>query len=57
MIARAAQDAAIWPHIVALVWQGAFVALIIRVGVLLFRRHVMQSGGRWWKKLFRPATG
>jgi ABC-2 type transport system permease protein len=57
MIARAAQDATLWPHLVALVWQAAFVALIIRVGVLLFRRHVMQSGGRWWKNLFRPATG
>jgi ABC-2 type transport system permease protein len=57
MIARAAQDGAIWPHILALLWQGTFVALIIRVGVLLFRRHVMQSGGRWWKRLFRPATG
>ncbi|QGP79505.1 ABC transporter permease [Sphingobium sp. CAP-1] len=57
MIARAGQDAAIWPHLVALVWQAVFVALIIRVGVLLFRRHVMQSGGRWWKNLFRPATG
>ncbi|MFC3439976.1 ABC transporter permease [Sphingobium rhizovicinum] len=57
MIARAAQDASLWPHLVALLWQAAFVALIIRVGVLLFRRHVMQSGGRWWKNLFRPATG
>lgn len=57
MIARAAQDGAVWPHLLALVWQAAFVALIIRVGVLLFRRHVMQSGGRWWKTLFRPATG
>ena len=57
MIARAAQDATLWPHLVALLWQAAFVALIIRVGVLLFRRHVMQSGGRWWKNLFRPATG
>lgn len=57
MIARAAQDAAVWPHLLALAWQAAFVALIIRVGVLLFRRHVMQSGGRWWKNLFRPATG
>ncbi|HAF41270.1 MAG TPA: ABC transporter permease [Sphingobium sp.] len=57
MIARAAQDATLWPHLVALVWQATFVALIIRVGVLLFRRHVMQSGGRWWKTLFRPATG
>ncbi|WP_420144461.1 ABC transporter permease [Sphingobium sp.] len=57
MIARAAQDATLWPHLVALLWQASFVALIIRVGVLLFRRHVMQSGGRWWKRLFRPATG
>jgi ABC-2 type transport system permease protein len=57
MIARAAQDGAVWPHLVALVWQASFVALIIRVGVLLFRRHVMQSGGSWWKRLFRPATG
>jgi ABC-2 type transport system permease protein len=57
MIARAGQDATLWPHLVALLWQAAFVALIIRVGVLLFRRHVMQSGGRWWKNLFRPATG
>lgn len=57
MIARAAQDATIWPHIVALLWQASVVALIIRVGVLLFRRHVMQSGGSWWKRLFRPATG
>jgi len=57
MIARAAQAPAIWPHLVAIVWQGLFVALIIRVGVLLFRRHVMQSGGRWWKRLFRTTTG
>ena len=57
MIARAGQEAAVWPHLLALLWQAAFVALIIRVGVLLFRRHVMQSGGRWWKQLFRPATG
>ncbi|MDI1295096.1 MAG: ABC transporter permease, partial [bacterium] len=57
MIARAAQDDAIWPHLLAIAWQMAWVALIIRVGVLLFRRHVMQSGGRWWKGLFRSATG
>lgn len=57
MIARAAQDDALWPHLLALLWQAAFVALIIRVGVLLFRRHVMQSGGRWWKNLFRNTTG
>lgn len=52
MIARAGHDPAIWPHLLAIVWQAIFVALIIRVGVLLFRRHVMQSGGRWWRGLF-----
>ncbi|WP_066699867.1 ABC transporter permease [Sphingobium amiense] len=57
MIVRAGQESALWPHLVALVWQALFVGLIIRVGVVLFRRHVMQSGGRWWKNLFRPATG
>jgi len=57
MIARAAQDAALWPHLVAILWQGVWVALIIRIGVLLFRRHVLKSGGRWWKQLFRSSTG
>ncbi|WHO38784.1 ABC transporter permease [Sphingobium sp. AP49] len=57
MIARAAQDSSIWPHLVAILWQGAWVALIIRIGVLLFRRHVLKSGGRWWKQLFRATTG
>jgi ABC-2 type transport system permease protein len=57
MIARAAQDAALWPHLVAILWQGVWVALIIRIGVLLFRRHVLKSGGRWWKQLFRGSTG
>ncbi len=57
MIARAAQSDLIWPHLLALVWQAAWVALILRLGVLLFRRHVLKSGGRWWKGLFRGATG
>lgn len=57
MLARAAQDARLWPHLLAIVWQAAWVALIIRVGVLLFRRHVLKSGGGWWKQLFRSATG
>lgn len=53
MIARAGMDAAIWPHLLAIIWQLLFVAIIIRIGVLLFRRHVMQSGGRWWERLFQ----
>ena len=44
MIARAAQDAALWPHLVALAWQVLWVGLIIRIGAGVFRRSVMKSG-------------
>jgi ABC-2 type transport system permease protein len=52
MIARAAQSAAIWPHLLAIVWQLLWVALIIRVGVRLFRRNVLKSGGGGRRGLF-----
>lgn len=61
MIARAAQQDALWPHFVALIWQGLAVVIIIRLGVFLFRRHVLKSGtagGRLrWRDLFRRAKG
>ncbi len=57
MIARAAQDGAIWPHLIAIVWQTAWVAMIIRVGVILFRRHVLKSGNSGRRGLFRRRTG
>lgn len=44
MIARAAQDANLWPHLAAIIWQAIFVIIILRVGVFLFRRNVMKSG-------------
>ncbi|MDN3646778.1 ABC transporter permease [Pontixanthobacter aestiaquae] len=50
MLARAAQDAALWPHLVALAWQGFAVALFVRAGSTLFKRKVMQSGPRGAKK-------
>ncbi|HWV12398.1 MAG TPA: ABC transporter permease [Sphingobium sp.] len=53
MIARAAQDAALWPHMVAIIWQAIWVAAIIRLGVWLFRRHVLKSGQGSSRKLFR----
>jgi len=51
MLARAAQDGAIWPHVVAILWQALWVALILRVGAQLFRKTVLKSGPRrpWWK--------
>ncbi|HKY82022.1 MAG TPA: ABC transporter permease [Sphingobium sp.] len=53
MIARAAQDAAIWPHLLAIAWQAIWVSVIIRLGVWLFRRHVLKSGFGQGRGLFR----
>ena len=44
MMAYAAEHTGVWPHVVALVWQGLCVAAIIRGGSMLFRRTVMKSG-------------
>ena len=52
MIARAAQQPEIWPHLLAIAWQAAAVAMIVRVGANLFRRSVLKSGGAgFWRKL------
>jgi len=52
MVARAAQDPALWPHLAALAWQALWVALIIRVGAGVFRRSVMKSGPARGRKRF-----
>ncbi|MFC3098265.1 ABC transporter permease [Alteraurantiacibacter palmitatis] len=44
MLARAAVDEAIWPHLLALAWQAMWVAIFVRAGASLFRRKVMKSG-------------
>ncbi len=44
MLARAAQEPAVWPHFVALAWQVMWVVIFVRAGAALFRRRVMQSG-------------
>jgi ABC-2 type transport system permease protein len=44
MLARGAQDAALWPHAAAIAWQMLCVTLFVRAGAALFRRRVMQSG-------------
>jgi ABC-2 type transport system permease protein len=51
MIARAAEQPDIWPHLLALAWQGLWVALILRFGAQLFRRTVLKSGPKlpWWR--------
>lgn len=44
MLARAAQEAALWPHLLALGWQALWVTVFIRGGAHLFRRAVLKSG-------------
>ena len=56
MVARAAQEPALWPHLVALVWQALAVAVFVRTGARLFRKRVMKSGPaptkkrRFWRR-------
>jgi ABC-2 type transport system permease protein len=53
MIARAAEQPALWPHLLALIWQGLWVALILKFAARIFRRSVLKSGpsGRsWWRR-------
>ncbi len=50
MLARAAMDDAIWPHILALGWQVVSVAIFVKLGALLFRKRVMKSGPQGVKK-------
>jgi ABC-2 type transport system permease protein len=56
MIARAAEQFALWPHALALIWQALWVALILKGASSIFRRSVLKSGKsrRWfWRR--KPA--
>ena len=44
MLARAASEPALLPHLGALLWQGLCVALFVKIGARLFRSRVMKSG-------------
>lgn len=53
MMARAALDGAFLPHLAALLWQGLWVALILKLAAAWFRRSVLNSNGprpRWWRR-------
>jgi ABC-2 type transport system permease protein len=61
MLARAAQEESLWPHLLALVWQGLWVALIIRFAARRFRIGVLKSGSpprekRWFQKAGETAA-
>lgn len=62
MLARAAQDSAMWPHFAALGWQALCVAVFVKVGASVFKRRVMKSGpaqgkraGGGWFSRKKPA--
>jgi ABC-2 type transport system permease protein len=44
MLARAAELADLWPHLIAIVWQLLWVALFLRLASRIFRRSVLKSG-------------
>lgn len=44
MVGRAAQSPDLLPHLLAIVWQVAWVTIFVRGGASLFRRRVMKSG-------------
>jgi len=44
MIARASQDASLWPHALAIVWEVLWVIVLVRMGSAMFRKRVMKSG-------------
>ena len=55
MLARAAQEPALLPHVAALAWQTLWVFLLVKGGATLFRKRAMKSGpqggGRpWWRR-------
>lgn len=52
MAGLAAADDALWPHALALAWQGLWVAIFVTMGARLFRRGVLQSGSArpFWKR-------
>jgi ABC-2 type transport system permease protein len=53
MLGRAAQDATLWPHLLALLWQGLWVVTIVRFAAKRFRSGVLKSGGptrKWFRK-------
>jgi len=44
MIARAAELPGLWPHVVAILWQLAWVVIFLKLASRLFRRSVLKSG-------------
>lgn len=52
MAAHAVHHETLWPHLLAIAWQGAWVALVIWLAVRMFRSGVLKSGSSGWSKMF-----
>lgn len=52
MLARAAMGGTLWVHAAALLWQAAWVAIILRLAAGVFRGSVLKSGKqrRWFRR-------
>lgn len=46
MIGFASMSDSLWPHLAALLWQLAWIVIIIRISARLFQHTVMKSGAR-----------
>jgi len=57
MVARAAEQEVLWPHLLALPWQAIWLAITVRVTASLFRRNVMQARGPWRIRFWRHHGG
>jgi len=58
MIARAAEQTILWPHLLALAWQVLWVAMILKLASAVFRRSVLKSGPsrrRFWHRKSKAA--
>ena len=58
MLARAAQEPELWPHLAGIAWQAIWIAIILKFGAQLFRKTVLKSGprGRRWRWFRRAVT-
>lgn len=56
MAARAANQADLWPHALAIVWQLLWVTLVISLGARWFRRGVLKSGSGPRRRRSQPAS-
>jgi len=54
MLARAAQEPALWTHLAAIAWQALWVVVLVRTGARMFRSRVMKSGPARIRKARKP---